>query len=49
MTPLQKAKAFMGRNKKVLFIATALYCLAMIALVGFSMGPQTEPFVYQVR
>ena len=49
MTLLQKSKAFLGRNKKVLLIAAAVYLVAIVALIGLSMGPQTEPFVYQVR
>ena len=49
MTLPQKTKAFLARHKKALLFATAAYLLVIVVLVGFSMGPQTEPFVYHVR
>jgi cell division protein FtsL len=49
MTLLQRTKSFLSRHKKVLLITTAVYILLIVVLVALSMGPQTEPFVYQVR
>jgi len=49
MTLMQGMKAFIVRHRKALSIATALYVVVIAALIVLSMGPQTEPFVYQVR
>jgi cell division protein FtsL len=49
MTLLQRTKSFLSRHKKVLLITTAVYILLIIVLVALSTGPQTEPFIYQVR
>jgi hypothetical protein len=49
MTLLKSTKSFLGRHKKALLITTAIYILLIIVLVALSTGPQTEPFVYQVR
>ena len=44
----QKTRAFLSRHRKAFLIAFALYVVAIVALVWFSQGPQTEPFRYRI-
>ena len=41
--------AFLSKHRKAFIIALALYVIAIVALVYFSQGPQTEPFLYQIN
>ncbi len=45
----QKTLAFLSKYRKAFIIAFALYVLAIVALVYFSRGPQTEAFLYQIN
>ena len=48
MNAKNRAIDFLVKHKWALIITTAIFLLAIVFLVAFASGPQTEPFRYRI-